>query len=273
MQKVITTLTIIVLLCGLTCFSAHRSLIADNSTLFFYNPEVNINNFTSLKIELDTYLTDFGNYKFQPFAKKDAFENFVALKKVGLLLVSSWHYKLLKTNFNLVPLLVGVSKGLSTYRKTLVVKDVFKDIESLKGVTLASSGTKDYTLSVLNEMFGKKHSDILKSLKILIVPKDIDALMSVGFGMSQAALVTEKSVKKLEAMSPNLSKTLKSVAISDKQLLPIVAAFKESLEMEKELVDIIASMDKSPKGLRDLKMIGLDSWKLFTEKEMEFLKN
>lgn len=273
MHKLIKLLIITTLSTSLICFSTRTSLCSGNNTLFFYNPEININNFASLKMELDTYFSEYGNYRFQPFSKMDTFETFVFTKKSGLLLVSSWHYKILKSKLDLVPLLVGVSKGLSTYRKILIVNENVNEVEGLRGKTIASSGSEEYTKSTLQKMLGRKYPDIVESIKILVVPKDIDTLMVLGFGMVQAALTSDKSFNKLEKISANLFKKLKKVSISNELLLPVVAAFKNFSEKDKELVEIIASMDKSSQGSRDLKMIGLDGWKPFTPVEKKILES
>ncbi len=273
MPKYLKTIRFIIFFCVLFALTTRASSTApSHQTVFFYNPEVNINNFASLKIDIDTYLSGFGNYRFQPFSDMETFETFVTSSKKGVMLVSSWHYSMLKSRLPLVPLLVGVSKGVSTYRKVLVVKKSVKDLSQLKNIKLASSGNEEYTQSALEKMVGAKHPDIVKSLKILVVPKDIDALMAVGFGMSQAALTSEKSLKKLSMLNPNLYKSLKTISVSEEFLLPVLAVFNGFSDEERKLVEIVEAMGKSEKGGRDLKMLGLDGWKRLTLAEEEILR-
>jgi len=242
-------------------------------TICFYNPEVNINNYASLKIKLDTYLSSFGNYEFQPFSGIKTFESFIASKKNGVIIVSSWHYRILKEErLPLVPVLVGVLKGNSTYRKILVSRKEIKDPYQLKQITIASAGTDDYTRSTVQEMLEGSDADLIRSLKLLIVPKDIDALMTVGFGMSQAALTSERSLNKLAVINPNLHKSLKEIMVSKELLLPIVATLKGFSQEDNKLMEIIEKMKDSSLGISCLKMLGLDGWKKLTSIDKDVLE-
>ena len=113
-------------------------------TVYFYSPEANINSFRSLKIEFDTYLSSFGPYQFQPFNDGKTFEKFIAGKTDGVFLISSWHYKNLKVNVPLEPVLVGISKGRLSQKRVLAAKQTRKNLASLKGQTLASAGSREY---------------------------------------------------------------------------------------------------------------------------------
>ena len=62
-------------------------------TIYFYNPEININNFASLKKEFDTYLSAYGEYQLQPFSEREIFEKVAVSKNDGIFIISSWHYK------------------------------------------------------------------------------------------------------------------------------------------------------------------------------------
>lgn len=263
---------ILIIIC-FTLFVSNRVFSTPtNITIYFYSPEVNINNFASLKIDLDTYLANFGDYEFQPFTDMATFENFVTSRGCGLVLVSSRYYTMLKTKLSLKALLVGVSKEKSTYRKVVVVKKSVTDFSLLKGASLASSGNEEYTTSALRKMVGSSHQEIIDSLRILVVPKDIDALMTVGFGMSQAALTSEKSLEKLLSINPNLYNSLKKIYISDEYLLPVVAVFHKFAEEERKLIEIIEVMGESEEGVINLKMFGLDGWRRLTRVERELLE-
>jgi len=66
------------------------------STIYFYNPETNINNFATLKTAFDTYLVNHGGYYFQPFDSRENFEAVIKEKKGDIYLLSSWHLKALQ---------------------------------------------------------------------------------------------------------------------------------------------------------------------------------
>ncbi|MDA0841294.1 MAG: hypothetical protein O3B01_29945 [Planctomycetota bacterium] len=124
-------------------------------TVFFFSQETNINNFSSLKTEFDTYFGHKG--KFQPFKDLETFEDEIVGKTNGVFLVSSWHYQRLrkenmellasgkKPKLNMTPVLVGLLNNQTTQRKILSSSKSNDSLESLKGKKIASAGSKEYT--------------------------------------------------------------------------------------------------------------------------------
>jgi hypothetical protein len=237
-------------------------------TIYFYNPETNINNFASLKIEFDHYLSDYGLFKFQPFSNRETFEKVIAGKNDGVFLLSSWHYQYLAKKLPIESVLVGVSKGKSMHRKILSTKEQYIiNIDSLEGKVVASSGSEDYTKNILVQMLGEGKKDIADSLKILTVPKDIDALMAVVFGMANLALTTEQGLTKLMAINLKQYRKLKHLVASKEVLLPIIARPKQPDERVNLLLTVIEEMGTSLEGRKKLKMLGIDGWKRLSKAE------
>jgi len=249
------------LLVSLLLLAFFKAFSNSRYTIYFYNPEININNFASLKSEFDKYLSDYGPFQFQPFNDRETFEKFIVGKNDGIFLLSSWHYRDLKRKCPIESVLVGVSKGKSTHRKILLTREDITNIELLKDNIVASSGSEDYTKNILMQMLGKRGNSIVDSLKILTVPKDIDALMAVGFGMANFALTTENSFAKLMIINPKQYKMQRQLAVSKETLLQIVAVPKQSDENIGLLLTIIEKMGMIPEGRKNLRMIGLDGWK------------
>ncbi|GJQ49055.1 MAG: hypothetical protein HKUEN01_14410 [Candidatus Kuenenia stuttgartiensis] len=241
-------------------------------TIYFYNPETNINNFASLKKEFDLYLARFGGYQFQPFSEREIFEKLISEKKDGIFIISSWHYKQLKENISIEPILVAVSKNKSTCRRIFSTSRIINDISMLSGMNVASASSEDYTKNVLIQMFGENKGAVASSIKILSVPKEIDALMSVGFGMADAAVTTDSSLAKLSVINRKLYDTLKQLLISNETLLPIVAVPKPQDENHKKLAKIIKDMEAAVEGKNKLSMLGFDGWKILNASEKEYLE-
>ncbi len=260
------------LLVSLLLLTLFKAFSNSRYTIYFYNPEININNFASLKSEFDKYLSDYGPFQFQPFSDRDTFEKFIVGKNDGVFLLSSWHYRYLVKKCPIESVFVGVSKGKSTHRKILLTNEGITSIDLLKGNIIASSGSEDYTKNILLQMLGKGGNSIVDSLKILTVPKDIDALMAVGFGMVNFALTTENSFTKLMIINPKQYKMQRQLAASKETLLPIVAAPKQSDEYIELLLSTIEKMGRMPEGRRNLRMIGLDGWKKLGKAEMVLLE-
>ncbi len=265
-------------LAGCLLFLVFCTAYADTKyTIYFYNPETNINNFASLKIEFDRYLSDYGLFKFQPFSDRKTFEKFIAGKNDGVFLLSSWHYQSLARKLPIESVLVGVSEGKSMHRKILSTKaryitsiDSLEDIiniDSLEGKSVASSGSEDYTRNILVQMLGEGKKNIVDSLKILTVPKDIDALMAVVFEMASLALTTEQGLTKLMSINLKQYGKLKHLVASKEILLPIIAKPKQPDERVNLLLTVIEEMGTSLEGRKKLKMLGIDGWKRLSKAE------
>ncbi|MGR3218374.1 MAG: hypothetical protein ACUZ8H_00970, partial [Candidatus Anammoxibacter sp.] len=192
----------------LFCASIFFPLLTETSTVYadhictayFYNPESNVDNFASLKSVMDLYLKKSGNCRFQPFIDKEIFEKQFKGNQDALAVLSSWHYNCLKKETNIKPILVGVIDGKSTQKKVLSSKKSINNIKMLEGARIASAGSEEYTGNLLKQMFGKENEKLVDSFQLLVVPKDIDALISVGFGLADAALTTENSLDMLSSI-------------------------------------------------------------------------
>lgn len=228
--------------------------------VYFFNPESSIDSYATLKTEFDTYLAPLGPYVFQPFNVRATFEQALAQKSRGVYMLSGWHYGEIKGRQPLDAVLVGTFKGAFLQRKILSAKDV-ADVSALKGVTVAGTGSEDYLRTLLKQTLGPERHALVDSFKVLSVPKDIDALMAVSFGMAQAAISSETSLQKLAAINPKQHSQLKPLAQSEKTFL-LVATVPRSFRQEgAPLVKILEDMDKQPAGVTDLKLLGLDGWK------------
>ena len=241
-------------------------------TIYFYNPESNIDNYASLKTKFDLYLKKIGPYQFQPFSDRNTFENKTRGQHNCVFILSSWYYKELRDFTSLKPVLIGTLDGNSLQKKALIAKKHIDSLSMLKGSSIASSGSKEYTVKFLQSMLKGDDKNIPETLQILNVPKDIDALISVGFGLVKAALTTEYSIEMLADINNGLYKNLSVLAVYEKSLLPVVAIPSEYGKGTTELLEIIKNMGKTPEGKNNLQMFGIDGWKMLDESDWELLR-
>lgn len=230
------------------------------STVFFYNPESSVDNFATLKSEFDEYLSNKGEFTFQPFSERNTFESVVNDKSQGIYLLSSWHYAQLNSKTPLEAKLVGISKGELQQRKILTSKDI-TSTSGLSGATIAGAGSDEYIKGQLQQMLGSEYATIIPKIKLLSVPKDIDALMAVGYGVANAAVSSETSFNKLAMINPKQHAQLKKLADGEKNFLLIAAVTKVQKSDETPLLKAIEGMQGQDIGERKLKMLGLDGWK------------
>jgi hypothetical protein len=240
------------------CMVIFTFALSNNRTIYFYSTETNINNFKSLKMGFDRYLSKLGSFEFQPFIAKETFEKHIKDKENCLLIISSWHFRSINKANSLLPVLVGLQEGKKFQKRILVTIEQDESLDSINAGVIASASSPEHTKSVLEQMFkGKPHET---NSKILIVPKDIDALMSVGFGMSTSALTTQSAFKQLERINPKLYKKMKILEEGKESLCLILAVPKSFEKNAVNMVNMIKEMMKNPDGIEKIKMLGIDGW-------------
>jgi len=248
--------TIALLLIGLALFCV-ISAGSGKIKIYFYSSETNINNFKSLKMEFDRYLSKFGPYEFQPFSARDVFEKQVKDKENCLFILSSWHYRHIHKEYSLTPALTGVRNGKKYQRKILLADEKAPDIETTKPGLIASAGSLQYTTSVLKRML-KKYAE--HAFRVLTVPKDIDALLAAGHGMAKLAFASRYAFDELKGINPRLCRKMKVLAEGEETLLLIVALPQGFTANRKKMVDMIKNMPLTPDGKKRIRMLGLDGW-------------
>jgi len=239
-----------------------HAIASEHLTIYFYNPEINITRNAVLKNTFDLYLETQGAYQFQPVDNKETFEALIKNKHNAIFMMSNWHYLQLKKTpiFHASKLVLrGIKNGKDTYHKILVGKQSKLDLQTM---SLATSGNEEYSRSVLNGIYSKRSIDQFSSLNILAVPKDIDALMAVGFGLADAALTTRSSLEKLSTLYKQQNQALHILGESH-ALKRLAVVFKQVPQAKQhQIQSTLIQMKKSKKGKRGLNMLGLDDWQL-----------
>jgi len=264
--KVLKLMFMILFSVGAIFLTTLKVSASEKIILCFYSSETNINNFKSLKMEFDNYLSKFGSYEFQPFSDRDAFEKHIREKKEKqLLFLSSWHYNKICKEYLLKPSLVGMRNGKNYQKRILVTTPKFANLNSVKAGPVASASNIQHSRSELSAMFKDKES--AESVRILPVPKDVDALMSVGFDMARAALITENALNDLKMLDPLLYEKMKVLSEGKASLLLIMAVPEDSEKDIEQIVKIIKNMPDDPDGKNIIKMLDLDGWKSVNSSE------
>ncbi|GEM_PF-300109 len=237
--------------------------------IYFYSSETKINNFKSLKMEFDRWISKSGPYEFQPFEDRETFERHIKGKNKCLLLLSSWHYSNIHKKYSLTPSLVGVRNG-QNHQKRILVAGKSDNMNSVVKGPVASASDIAYTRNVLRDMFADKNAaDIVR---ILTVPKEIDALMSVGFKMSKSALITENALSNLKMLDPRLHSKMKTITEGKASLLPILAVPESFVKDAEKIVQIIKDLPNDSAGTNIVKMLDLDGWKTIDSSDKQKLE-
>lgn len=239
------------------------------TTIYFYIPEANINNYVLFKNLFDKYISHYGNYTIQPFSKQNTFEEIVKQKGDGLFIMPSWLFCKLNSEIALVPHLVMVYNNSKTTREILT-SNKSMTIENLqKGGIIASSRPQKYVDSLLPSLF----RTINKSeLRFISVPRDMDALMSVGFGIAQSSIISEDSLEKLNKINPNQYAAVKQLGASKKTLRPLLVSSKKTNIDFNALLNIFEKMNTDTQAVAVRKFLGFDSWQDLNSSEKKFLQ-
>jgi len=155
--------------------------------------------------------------------------------------------------------------GKNYQKRILVTTPKFANLNSVKAGSVASASNIQHSRSELSAMFKDKES--AESVRILPVPKDVDALMSVGFDMARAALITENALNDLKMLDPLLYEKMKVLSEGKASLLLIMAVPEDSEKDIEQIVEIIKNMPDDPDGKNIIKMLDLDGWKSVNSSE------
>lgn len=240
----------------------------------FYNPAANVESFAALKISFDAYLAQMGPYEWQPFNDYQTLAAFLLKNPSSIVILPSWFYAPLNQRIVLTPFLVGINKkGNSSQQIVLVGKQMVSHPDILRDKLIAVAGSEAFAHQLLAKIFPSQPPDWFAALRILAVPKDIDALMAVGFGMAQFALASEEVLVGLSSINPNLAKALVASKQSHEVLLPIVATAQAASKDNAALVAVIENMGQTPQGQQKLRMMGISGWKRWEPAEAKQLKS
>ena len=210
-------------------------LFADTHKVYYYTTDKNIDNFKTLKVKFDHYLSKYGTYEFQAFTDKEMFEIFLEDKDT-IVMLSSLHYKQIEKKHNLNAVFVAQNKNSITDTNVIIGKES----TALQG-TVSTAFSKKYTKKLLRKTFGISHLTWLK------VPKSIDALMSVGYGMSQFAAVSKGRFELLQKTNSSLTKDMRIYSESDPHYRMLVAVNNEGVK-DKDFINIFTNMHNSKNG-------------------------
>ncbi|WP_250656229.1 PhnD/SsuA/transferrin family substrate-binding protein [Alkalimarinus coralli] len=239
-------------------------LSQDSLTIYFYNPEINTTRNVVLKTAFDQYLQEQGIFQFQPVDNRQTFEALIVNDLNAVFMISNWHYEQLQDGLNPTSAaLRGVKNGSNTYRKFLVARKADATIEAM---TIATSGSRPLSRSILSDIYPNQTPQTLAKPNFLIVPKDIDALMAVGFGLADAALATELSLETLSTLYTNQYQQLHILGESRPLKRLLVVYHKELTPLKAKAINTLGNMSESRKGKQALNILGLNGWQQVDKK-------
>jgi len=242
-KKVICWLTI----AAITLTATPRNVV----TVYFFNPESSVDNFRTLKIAFDSYLSKHGKIYFQPFLDSEVFEQAALTQKSGVAIMSHGEYVRFKKKYGLYAQLMGTIEEEVSQKHYLI--SVPQSDEYRRHV-ISSASQPSFARRILR---GFSRSQI-RNADLLTVPKELDAVLSVVFGMSDGAIATKRTLDIVREIHPEEFETLVVEESPVKTKLSVVVLFGDPKQYN--VSDILAQMAESESGRRVLRLLGLDGW-------------
>jgi len=256
-------------------------LIAQEKTkIVLYNPDLVFGNIETFTASISTYLeatnkTNQTQLSLEYFRKTDDLEKYTNEQSPSFAIFNSWYYINNKKDFNAIPLLIASKNNSPYYQKIIVVhKDSnIKQLKDLTGKTLALASSSEQDYPYLDKVIFKGQINSEKSLMIMPVSKDIDALLALVMRQVDAALVTPESYELLRKTSPAYVENIESFYTSPNIPLPVLCTLKSNVSQDviKETKNAFLTMKDASLGQKTLKFMQIDEWIPFSNNYLQGL--
>ncbi|MDD5760119.1 MAG: PhnD/SsuA/transferrin family substrate-binding protein [Desulfobulbaceae bacterium] len=237
---------------------------AASARFFYFNPDSAHSNLSSLKQTMDSYLSAEGlNVSFQPFTRFRDFDRQVKETHPAFLFLPEWYLKQDGNDKKFKPFMIPIHESASTYRKVLLVAAGSNlTTDKIDNTTIAMTPMGSAGMTMLEEVIFKQNGINSQTLNVITTAKDSDALFALTLGQVQAALISERNLKAIGEINPQILKTVKTIAVSQPIPLPVLCYAKEVVAAE--------DLDKFRKSLLEgrqnkdtaqlMEILDIDAW-------------
>lgn len=240
---------------------------AADSEFFFYSPQVGTGNLSQLKQVADRFLrSSQTSLSFQPFARFEDLEREFDRHQPAFLIAPEWVAIDHCLGKALRPLARPVRNGKLYDRRALVASRAATGPADIEGgaiaATVPATGLGSSSASLAH--FRRQHPDV----RVIPVPKDIDALLAVGFGQVDAAFVSMTQLEMLARVNPALTGKLHELGYSTAS--PFPALYATEFADDKAVAGMrtaLRSIGENEAGARLVRLLGYDGWRDVAEAE------
>jgi len=235
---------------------------AQNPEFFFFSPDFGPGNLSGLTEAAEAYF-DEAEYDvgFQPFARFEDFEREYVRRKPQFVVAPQRVVKDRCLSSKLLPLAHPVRGGQGFGRRSLMAGPAISKTSGLKNGSVAAtlpSGSDTIRSAALAQL---RHD--FPSIRIIPVPKDIDALLAVGFGQVDAAFVSNTQFGQLAKINPRLTDKLHDLGYTEEIPFPTVYATEFATPQDIEgLRSAMHTINETGTGKRLTALLGYDGWNL-----------
>ncbi len=242
--------------------SAH----AGDETLYFYSPEFGPSNLSVLTEAVDKFFDQTGvAIQFQPFARLADFRREIEANPPTFVIAPEWVTKRECIDRRLTAIVQPTRSGLTSGRRALMAGPSVQSAQQIENGSVAAavadtgSGPEDVSMG----RFRLDHP----SVNVIPVPKDIDALLAVGFGQVDAAFVSLAQFEMLERVNPNLTANLHEIGYSQESPFPrLYSTERASAASVDAITDAFGRIRETP-GRRMFSILGFDDARILSGSE------
>jgi ABC-type amino acid transport substrate-binding protein len=256
---------------ALATWVVSSSAYAADETLYFYSPEFGPSNLSVLTQAVDTFFDDAGlDVQFQPFARLEDFRRKIDTHPPTFLIAPEWAARSECFDEQLTAIVQPTRSGLTSGRRALMAGPSVQSAQQIANGSVAAAVAK--AGSDLEDIsMGHFRADY-PTVNIIPVPKDIDALLAVGFGQVDAAFVSLAQFKMLERVNPNLTANLHEIGYSQKSPFPRLYATARATNEASDMIAAAFGKIRDASGRHMFSILGFDDAKILTGADKTVIK-
>lgn len=237
-----------------------------SASLFFFSPDFSPGNLSVLKQAAEAYLREAGlDARFQAFVRFEDFQREFRSQRPLFVVVPEWASTAACLGAQARPIARPVRGGETSGRKALVAPLAVKSVRAI------ASGSVAATVPAGGGPTGSGLERLRREnprIRIIPVPKDIDALLAVAFGQVDAAYVSTRQFAMFAAANPKLGSGLREIGYAQPMPFPMIYAGADTNADDVEKMRAAANnVSQSGTGKRLMALLGYDGWMLVESSE------
>jgi ABC-type amino acid transport substrate-binding protein len=241
---------------------------AEPVRLFFFSPDFSPGNLSVLTQAADAYFRESkADTRFQAFVRFEDFEREFLAQKPEFVVVPDWANDTRCLGSELIALAKPIRGGESHGRKALIARPTVRSVSDIaKGSIAATMMPGGAAAGSALDRIRREHPGV----RIIPVPKEIDALLAVAFGQVDAAFVSTGQFGLLAGVSPKLGTDLKEIGYAENTPFPMIYATAYATSEQADNVrNALSSVASTGTGKRFIGLLGYDEWVLVESAEAD----
>ncbi|MCU7842412.1 MAG: PhnD/SsuA/transferrin family substrate-binding protein [Candidatus Thiodiazotropha sp. (ex Monitilora ramsayi)] len=213
-----------------------------------------------MKHDMEMLLDKLGlDVDFQPFARLTDFNQGVRSDRPSFVFAPDWYLHSYGNALQLKPMLQAVRDHRQSYHKVLVsARYSHKDMQASERISLAMTSLGPDSVEILNIIFPDDEVVDLKKIRVVEVPKDVDAIFAAALTQVDVALVSQVSLQQFRAINPRLIDSLNVLGKSKSLDMPVLGYLEDSSTSEQ--LAIFRQFMISTGSSQVMRALRIDGW-------------